>query len=290
MYTYMGEMFKEIRQARHISLKKAAGEAFSYSLLSRFENGEAEIAASKLMQALENIHMDLSEFSYLVKGFQPSAYALLQKQIWEAQIQGNLTKLTEMYEEAMERYQQSSDQVDAVLQALIIKAHILVLDDSVAITDQEIAFLSDYLFSIEIWGKYELRLFTEISPLLPLDLYYRYAREMMVKTDYFKKIPTIRNYIHTVLLNGFFKAIDEEAISKAVYFKQQIEAFFFEENETYLRIVYLFGCGQFVFLTEDREKGKQQMEDAVATLKLLDCQNSAAYYENNMLKWLERFA
>lgn len=67
MYTYMGEIFKEVRQARHISLKNAAGEDFSYSMLSRFENGEADLSSSKLLTALDNIHMDLSEFSHLVK-------------------------------------------------------------------------------------------------------------------------------------------------------------------------------------------------------------------------------
>lgn len=290
MYTYMGEIFKEVRQARHISLKNAAGQDFSYSMLSRFENGEADLSASKLLTALDNIHMDLSEFSHLVKGYQPDAYSRLQAKIWQAQTERNLEALQSLYATEIESYQAPSKQVDALVRALTIKANMLFLDETVAITDQELDFLSDYLFTVEMWGQYELRLFAEVAPLLPLDLYYRYAREVLVKTDHFKQLSSIRNYIQTILLNGFFKAIDEQSITKAAYFKQRLEEVSFRPNEAYLKIVYLFASGQFTYLTKDKEEGKKQMADAVHVLKLLDYPESASYYESNLQQWLEKFA
>lgn len=290
MYTYMGEIFKEVRQARHISLKNAAGEDFSYSMLSRFENGEADLSSSKLLTALDNIHMDLSEFSHLVKGYQPDAYSHLKVEIWQAQSKGDLEKLRSMYEAEHKAYQASSKQVDALVRVLTIKTNMLFLDETITITDQEVEVLSDFLFTVEMWGQYELRLFAEVAPLLPLDLYYRYTREAMVKTDHFKKLPNIRNYIQTILINGFFKALDEQALTKATYFKQQIEEFSFHNNEAYLKIIYLFALGCFTFLIADKEEGKKQMADAVNILRLLDYPESASYYESNMQQWLDRFA
>ena len=52
----LGKVFKELRESRKISLRKATGGGFSASLLSRFENGKSEISAQKLFVALENIH------------------------------------------------------------------------------------------------------------------------------------------------------------------------------------------------------------------------------------------
>ena len=46
MYTYMGEVFRNIRRDGNISLKNATGDAFSHSMLSRFENGESDISAA----------------------------------------------------------------------------------------------------------------------------------------------------------------------------------------------------------------------------------------------------
>ncbi|MDQ8766745.1 helix-turn-helix transcriptional regulator [Streptococcus ruminantium] len=66
---YMGEIFKDLRTSRKISLKEATGGEFSYSMLSKFENGESDITISKLLIALENIHTELAEFVYLVRGF-----------------------------------------------------------------------------------------------------------------------------------------------------------------------------------------------------------------------------
>lgn len=82
---YIGEVFKELRTGRRISLREVIGGKFSYSMLSRFENGESDITISKLLIGLENIRTELSEFVYLVRGFQPTSYNRLQRKIWDLQ-------------------------------------------------------------------------------------------------------------------------------------------------------------------------------------------------------------
>ncbi len=51
----LGKIFKEFREARHVSLSQAAEQVYSKSMLSRFENGKNDIAISKLLAILENI-------------------------------------------------------------------------------------------------------------------------------------------------------------------------------------------------------------------------------------------
>lgn len=283
---YMGEIFKDLRTSRKISLKKATGGKFSYSLLSKFENGESDITISKLLVALENIHTELTEFVYLVRGFQPTAYDRLKDRIWKVSNKDNLSLLRKMYQAEMEKYNIHKDDTH-LLHAIIIKSHLYFFDDDVEIEDGELQFLYDYLFLIDIWGEFELKLFSDVAPLLPLELYFQYTREMLQKVDFLGNLRKNKNYVQTILLNGLFKAIDEKKLSKAAYFDKQIQDRFFEENDSYLRIIYMFADGQHEYIKGNKERGVQKMEKSIEILKLLNCTDSEDYYRNSMKNWLK---
>ena len=231
---YMGEIFKELRTGRNISLKEATGEEFSYSMLSKFENGTSDISASKLLIGLENIRTELEEFVYLVRGFQPTSYTLLKNKLWEAQEQKDIKTLWEMYNNEIDQYQSKKEEKH-ILNAIVIKGHMFFLDETIQATEVELNFLYDYFFSVEIWGEYELRLFSDIAALFPIDLYFRYTREMLQRVDFLGDLQKNKNYIYTILLNGLFKAIDKKSLNKVAYFDKKIKEKFFDENEAYFR-------------------------------------------------------
>ncbi|MGT2799475.1 Rgg/GadR/MutR family transcriptional regulator [Streptococcus marmotae] len=285
---YMGEIFKDLRMSRKISLKEATGDKFSYSMLSKFENGESDITISKLLIALENIHTELTEFVYLVRGFQPTKYDKLKERIWDAKSKHDLSLLQKMYQSEINEYE-AHENNNNLLNAIIIKSHMCFFNESIEINAQEFEFLYDYLFLIEIWGEFELKLFSDVAPLLPLDLYFQYTREMLQKIDFLGNLRTNKNYIHTILLNGLFKAIDEKKLSKAAYFDKQIRDDFFDENDSYLRIVYLFADGQHDYIKGNKKMGIQKMEKSIEILKILNCTDSANYYMNSLKQWLENF-
>lgn len=285
---HLGQVFKELRTARKISLKEAAGEAFSYSMLSKFENGESDITISKLLVALENIRTELTEFVYLARGFQESSFSSFKNRFWKIQERQGLSGLQKMYQEELAAYEKSGEK-EQLLHALVIKAQMLALDDKVVATEEELTFLYDYLFLVEIWGEYELKLFANLSPLLPLDLYFRYSREMLQKTDFLGDLRSNRNAIHTILLNGFLKAIFEKDLIKAVYFKKQIEGNFYQENDTYFRIVYRFAEGQYDCLRGERESGARKMQEAVEIFRTLGCEESADYYQASLEDFFKEF-
>ena len=285
---YMGEIFRELRTGRHISLKEATGEEFSYSMLSKFENGTSDISASKLLIGLENIRTELEEFVYLVRGFQPTSYTLLKNKLWEAQEQKDIKTLWEMYNNEIDQYQSKKEEKH-ILNAIVIKGHMFFLDETIQATEVELNFLYDYFFSVEIWGEYELRLFSDIAALFPIDLYFRYTREMLQRVDFLGDLQKNKNYIYTILLNGLFKAIDKKSLNKAAYFDKKIKEKFFDENEAYLRIVYLFADGQHDYILGQRNEGLTKMKNAISTLEIIGCEHSANYYSKNMSEWLKEF-
>lgn len=277
----LGKVFKELRESRKISLRKATGDGFSASLLSRFENGKSEISAQKLFVALENIHANVEELLFLARGFHQDAYSEFRNRIFEAIDPQDLTSLRTLYQREYQQLPFSKDRQQHILNAILIKSYMKTIDETVTLTSEEERVLHDYLFSVEIWGHYELLFFSSCSPLLSVQLLTKYTREMLRKSDFLQGVGKNRNMMHTFLLNAFMTCIEVDDFTNALYFKKQIEKNFFEENETYFRIVYLWAEGLLDSKQGRTEEGQRKMEDAVRIFEMIGCSKSADYYRNS---------
>ena len=278
----LGKVFKELRESRKISLRKATGGRFSASLLSRFENGQSEISAQKLFAALENIHANVEELLFLARDFHHDANSEFRNQLFKAVNPKDLTSLHTLYQREYQKIPFSKDKQEHILNAILIKSYMKAIDETITLTSEEERVLHDYLFSVEIWGLYELSFFSFCSPLLSVQLLTKYTREMLRKSDFLQGVGKNRNMMHTLLLNGFMACIEVDDFTNALYFKKQIEKNFFEENETYFRIVYLWAEGLLDSKQGRAEEGQRKMEDAVRIFEMIGCSRSADYYRSAM--------
>ena len=276
----LGKVFKELRESRKISLRKATGGRFSASLLSRFENGQSEISAPKLFAALENIHANVEELLFLARDFHHDANSEFRNQLFKAVNPKDLTSLHTLYQREYQQIPFSKDKQEHILNSILIKSYMKAIDETITLTSEEERVLHDYLFSVEIWGLYELSFFSSCSPLLSVQLLTKYTREMLRKSDFLQGVGKNRNMMHTLLLNGFMTCIEADDSTNALYFKKQIEKNFFEENETYFRIVYLWAEGLLDSKQGRVEDGQRKMEDAVRIFEMIGCSKSADYYRS----------
>ena len=278
----LGKVFKELRESRKISLRKATGGRFSASLLSRFENGQSEISAQKLFAALENIHANVEELLFLARDFHHDANSEFRNQLFKAVNPKDLTSLHTLYQREYQKIPFSKDKQEHILNAILIKSYMKAIDETITLTSEEERVLHDYLFSVEIWGLYELSFFSFCSPLLSVQLLTKYTREMLRKSDFLQGVGKNRNMMHTMLLNGFMACIEVDDFTNALYFKKQIEKNFFEENETYFRIVYLWAEGLLDSKQGRVEEGQRKMEDALRIFEMIGCSKSADFYRSAM--------
>ena len=93
------------------------------------------------------------------------------------------------------------------------------IDETVTLTAEEERVLHDYLFSVEIWGLYELSFFSFCSPLLSVQLLTKYTRECCGSQIFCKGVGKNRNMMHTLLLNGFMACIEVDDFTNALYSK-----------------------------------------------------------------------
>lgn len=275
----LGEVFKELRKSRNISLQEATGGEFTYSMLSKFERGEADLSSMKLITALDNIHSDLNEFMYLVRGFSQKQILAFQENLWELYDREGIDSLHSLYEETTQKYR-SSAKTSYLLQMIRIKSLLVFFDSEIRATDEELTFLYDYFFTIDIWGNYELELFSTISTLFPLPLYFKYSREMLQKTDLLGSLPSNKVAIDTILINGLFKAIEEKDKLKADYFTFQVENRDLPESEAYLKIIYMIAKGYYDTIFKVENKGLEKIQRGITILQDLEYVDGARYYEN----------
>ena len=275
----LGEVFKELRKSRNVSLQEATGGEFTYSMLSKFERGEADLSSMKLITALDNIHSDLNEFMYLVRGFSQKKVLAFQENLWDLYDREGIDSLHSLYEETTQKYK-SSGEKSYLLQMLRIKSLLVFFDSEIRATDEELTFLYDYFFTIDIWGNYELELFSTISTLFPLPLYFKYSREMLQKTDLLGSLPSNKVAIDTILINGLFKAIEEKDKLKADYFVFQIEKRELPESQAYLKIIYMIAKGYYDTIFKLENKGLEKIQRGITILQDLEYVDGARYYEN----------
>ena len=275
----LGEVFKELRKSRNVSLQEATGGEFTYSMLSKFERGEADLSSMKLITALDNIHSDLNEFMYLVRGFSQKKVLAFQENLWDLYDREGIDSLHSLYEETTQKYR-SSAKKSYLLQMVRIKSLLVFFDSEIRATDEELTFLYDYFFTIDIWGNYELELFSTISTLFPLPLYFKYSREMLQKTDLLGSLPSNKVGIDTILINGLFKAIEEKDKLKADYFIFQIEKRELPESQAYLKIIYMIAKGYYDTIFNVKNKGLEKIQRGITILQDLEYIDSARYYEN----------
>ena len=275
----LGEVFKELRKSRNVSLQEATGGEFTYSMLSKFERGEADLSSMKLITALDNIHSDLNEFMYLVRGFSQKKVLAFQENLWELYDREGIDSLHSLYEETTQKYR-SSAKKSYLLQMIRIKSLLVFFDSEIRATDEELTFLYDYFFTIDIWGNYELELFSTISTLFPLPLYFKYSREMLQKTDLLGSLPSNKVGIDTILINGLFKAIEGKDKLKADYFIFQIDKRELPESEAYLKIIYMIAKGYYDTIFKVENKGLEKIQRGITILQDLEYIDGARYYEN----------
>ena len=247
-------------------------------MLSRFENGQSELSAQKLFSALSAIHTETEEFTVAAGIQNHHSHKELLSHIQDLLQANQLDLLEKLYLEKEKIAQKSKKSSDWV-ERLIVKAYLCALKESEKASPGELDFLHDYLFSVDIWGRYELNLFSVCTPVLSLDLFSQYTKEILSRNDFASLFANNRNTLHTTFLNGYLLAISQENITQADYFQQVIERHFYEENETYFRIVYLFAQGELVCLKGQTEEGLTQMKQAVDIFRILNCQHSADYYQ-----------
>lgn len=286
----LGEIFKKIRNTKNLTLQEVAGEDFSVSMLSKFENGKTEISAEKLNKALSNMRVSIEEFYYLAQGLENDEFINLYSKSKRYKNKGNLEGLKKLYQLELNLFENKKYGKYHLLNSIIIANEINSLDEKFVIPKEHLKILHDYLFGIDMWGQYEMILMSSIVSFTNARIYMNYAREMIKNVDYLINVGSILNSVQIVVLHGLSLCIEEDYEFGVDYFYKKSKEYILGSRDVHMVIVFMFFEGEYYIYKGNIEKGKEKIEKGIEIFKSIGDFNSVNYYQkayNNILKKLE---
>ena len=280
-----GEIFKKFRESRGLKLKDVAKAGISTSQLSRFEKGETDLTISKFMLILDEINMPIEEFMYAVHDFHRDELNELLSKVRHFVSTRDVEGMKKLLYSQMETEdkREKFHQINIIL----LKIRLQDLSGESYYSNDDLSYLTDYLFSVEYWGYYELLIFMNTLDVLKHDVFMVLAREMSRRSDFYKEIPKNRRLISTMLLNGYITCVEREKFMDALYFEKQLNQCFFIETEVYERLVFQYAQYLYRYKKEKDCKAIIEMRKCIAAMELVGSNHLAQTYEGHLKKVLE---
>lgn len=212
-----GYLYKKIRLERGLRIADVAGE-ISVSTVSKFENGHSEISAEKLMQLLNKLGMDATEFFEILDYSQHQKHIstnLSQKGFIKILNQLGLEQDIDGLKKFRLRFTKQFNKTQSrlcKLQEIIVSSILLDAQNSrELLPSSDSKFVNDYLMERDVWYTLEYMLYGDcISFVRPQDFQRLYTKFLTIHFSFMQR----SDYI-----NLFFQSFYNTAV--ALYYRDK---------------------------------------------------------------------
>lgn len=275
-----GKLFKKFRESRGLVLKDIAKLGVSVSHISRFERENTDLTISKFMLALNAINMPIDEFMYAANDFQRDEFNEILEKISLFVSERNVSGMEKLLITQVEKIEKR--ETFYTLNTILIKIRLQDLSNKSYYDESDIQYLSDYLFSVEYWGCYELLLFANTVDVLNHQTMMLLSREMCKRSEFYKDLPNYRRLHSTMLLNCYIISIEKDEYIDALYFEKQLNHNCFTETEIYEKLVFHYSKNLYELKKNRSNKAILEMKKCIAAMKLANSENLAIKFENHL--------
>lgn len=167
----------------------------------------------------------------------------------------------------------------------MIKSIVHTFDETIKPNEKELLAITDYLFSVEHWGYYEITLFGNCVRTLNYSTYFLLSKEMIGNYLYTSQNKTNKKIVTQLAINCLIASIDTKEYSNCEYLIKEIDILLQNELNYYEKTVFLYAQGYFEYKT-NKPSGISKMEQSLLVFRLLnENENLSRYSEhfNNIL-------
>lgn len=272
-----GEHFRNMREEKKMSIVEVSDGILSVSQLSKFERGLSEISLSKFIKVLERINVTLSEFELVSNNFESKSLYQMVENLRASYTNRESDVLTKMVESELVKWQ-TTDNIRYRYNYIMLS---IINDElnNVTTTDKsDIARLTDYLFSIEDWTYYELVLFGNSIPAIPIRTVILLCDELLTKTAFFQKNSSHRKMVIHTLLNASIICLLNDEDEDSYRFQTDIANLINSETYLYEKNVLMYCEGLYLLKQNKATEGTKKVNKALAIFKDLKSYNLANSY------------
>lgn len=220
MYKF-GPIIKEIRLAKGLKSKDVYHNLVTRATAVRFEKGSSDTTMEKFFVIINRLNITLEEFDFIARE-KESIDKLFINQLYQAFYTNNEEKIEQLKDSLLAEYTHQSN-------VKYLHYHIvsqLLLDELRGMTTSTkyVNKLRDYLLKCDVWGYYEIMLFTNTIIFYHeelIDALYKEAKKTLLL---YSDMRMYKNEMAILLMNIIEAKIQKGSIASASYYLGELES------------------------------------------------------------------
>ena len=286
-YDNLGQVFRNLRTNRHISLKQISDEVVSASQISRFERGESELSSGKFLHALDNMNIEVSEFIDAVNNYQRTEQIRFMSALIPLEYERNVAGFQKMLEEEERKFKEHPEIYRYHLNTILLQSFICKCDSSIIFPKDYIEQVTDYLFTTEDWNIYEIILIGNLYLFIDIPLLHKMGQEILKRKYYYCEIGSHKNIVTMTLLNIWETCLHRDSLEIAAIYMEQIKPLIDDETDMYKRTIYLFLSGLQHYKEGEEQTGIDEMKHAIMIFEWVGSDNLANNYKKDFARFVK---
>ncbi|WP_303972812.1 helix-turn-helix domain-containing protein [Streptococcus merionis] len=256
-----GAAIRQIRQKKGLTLIDLSNGILAKSQLSRFERGESQVAVTSFFQLLNRLNITLDEM--LVYTQQKDDFRELINQVAPRYAKGDKDWLQAII------VQLEAKPLKTPYTVTMLKALLESLGGDQGPSEEELAQLTDYLFTVEFWGQYEITLLGNCAKVISFETLYLLTVELIKKRQAtLSQDPGNRKLVVQLAINCLEECVDHFAFQRAAWLIKKIPEILIIESEFFEQTIYTYMKGYYQW-QKGVVDGDSAMKDALTVLKLM---------------------
>lgn len=242
----LGLTIKKIRIERGLKQKDVCKNIVTISYYSRIERNISDPTITVFLKILKRLNISFDEFMFIHNGYKEAIEESLWFELSELYHSGNLEELQKI-RSVLTNNDEKKDLVDLYIMRLT----------GVVSRPIENMTIFHRIMEIEYWTSKEVKLFTSIMDLLPIDSLIFLVDNILKKRTLYEKSKGYNSPYHKILINAILLCIDASQLSKAKnYFTVYQNSL--ETRDFYGHAMAIYLEGLLLVMVGDSLAGKQK--------------------------------
>ena len=304
-----GEIFRQLRKDRGLSLQDVADEVNSVSFISKFEKGASQISFYRLEHLLERINVSFEEFLYLrIPDADSKMYDYLSDQpfFMTGKFIFYLNQIFKYNDKANQSYnfKEAINQMESLKKELLgetrdekflkLLCKLLTLNYQLNERDQEqprdikkfFATLQElsapivkYLYNVENWGVFEVLLFRFFQFSFPVETVHQLLRTAVSRIEKEAGVQLMQRMKFELLFGTCATFINFRRLSWAKEVLVETEKLLYDQSDLSNSTKLLFYQGWVKIMSGAIDEGKQNCQQAISIFRILKQPSMQRMYE-----------
>ncbi|QTD42950.1 helix-turn-helix domain-containing protein [Sporosarcina sp. Te-1] len=277
-----GVTVRKIREQKGYTLQQLSSGILSVSFLSKFERGESDISLGHMSHLLEKLFLTFEEFFYLHEGVGLEQIEYFFDKAREAYVNRDLEQLRQLREVALDKWETHDLETFRCSTLMLDVYEGIISNQMINSSEDTLDFLYTYLFDVEVWGYYELRLYNSTMFLMPPEMIMKLSKIVFEKSQRYRNFKEINKVIIAILMNTLTYLLAGSTLYVEQYkvFLGYLESLNIPEDDLYTRNSLLQIKGNYEIKIGNREKGIEMVKKAISIYTDLGSRELAATAEN----------